>query len=376
MNCKSSKKVILAVTNDMLTDQRVDRIARTLVQAGLDVTVVGRLRPNSILLDVRPYQVVRLKLLFDKGMMFYASYNVRLFFYLLFHRTNGITANDLDTLVACRLAAWLKRIPIIYDSHEYFTEVPELVQRPRVKRCWAFLENIFIQRINCASTVCQSIANVYQQKYGITMSVIRNVPYFKKPYQAETVDVQLPENKKIIIYQGALNLGRGIEKAILATKFSDKIFLVIAGDGDITQQLKALVADNNLIDRVLFTGRIPLIQLNSITQKADLGISLEENLGLNYYFSLPNKLFDYIQNNIPVICSNFPETSAIIQKYNIGLNTNESDPEKLARIFESVLLNDELYRNMKQNLQVAANELNWEKEKDILIQLYKKAGLL
>jgi glycosyltransferase involved in cell wall biosynthesis len=372
----AKKHIVVAVTNDMVTDQRVDRICRSLVSAGLEVTVAARVLPTSVPVTGRPYRVVRFKLPFLKGMLFYASYNLRLFFYLLFKKLDAITSNDLDTLPACRLVSLIRRKPIVYDSHEYYTQVPELVNRPSVRHFWEVVEKYCFKGLKNVSTVCLSIANVYQRQYGVKVHVVRNVPMRMQQVEDSQVNIQVKPDEKVIIYQGALNLGRGIENIIDAMQYIDNVKFIIAGGGDIENDLRERVQQKNLTDKILFTGRLPFLQLRNYTLKADLGVSLEENLGLNYYFSLPNKLFDYIQCGVPVLCSAFPETSRIIEGYKIGRTTQERDPLTLSVLIKEMLFDDNQRNIWKENLKVAACELCWENEEQVLLTMYREAGIL
>lgn len=368
------KHITLSVTNDLITDQRVARIAGTLSDAGARVSLLGVKRPDCKPVPELVYETKRFWTPFQKGPLFYAYINFRLFIYFLVTRIDVLVANDLDTLPANALAARIKRIPLVYDSHELFTEVPELQDRPTVQRMWERIENLFLPKVKYAYTVCHSIAMYYHAKYGIHMEVVRNVPLRMREEVFVNPVLNLPADKKIILYQGALNLGRGIEQVIDAMCYLDSCFFVIAGDGDVAQQLRDRVKEKELTERVLFTGKIPYKQLKGYTQSAHLGISLEENLGLNYYYSLPNKLFDYIQSQVPVLVSDFPESGAVVKRYNIGLTTNESDPEKLAALINSMFADEARYETWKVNLQKAADELCWENEERILLKVYERAG--
>ena len=365
------KRIIISVTNDLVSDQRVNRVATTLSEEGLIVLLVGRALPNSPVLDQAPYKMHRMKVPFKKGFLFYASYNIWLFFFLIFHKSNALLANDLDTLPANYIVSKIKRIPLIFDSHEYFPEVPELVNRPKVKKVWERIEQMFVPKVKYGYTVCESIANIYKTKYGTSLEVVRNLPFRR----TEQIKVKKAE-KYLIMYQGAINIGRGIELVMEAMKYIDNATLIIAGDGDIIDQIKEKSKEEGLEGKIEILGRLPMFKLKEYTAKACLGFSLEENLGLNYYYALPNKLFDYIQAEIPVITSDFPEMANIVNTYKIGKTTNERDPEKLAEIIIEMLQNKELRAIWKQNLEKAASELCWENEKHVLIGVYKKAGVL
>lgn len=369
------KKIIISVTNDLVADQRVHRVSRTLQEEGANVLLVGRILINSKPIVGRIYATHRMKIPINNGFLFYACYNIWLFFYLLFHKADGLVSNDLDTLPANFLVSKIKRIPLIFDSHEYFPEVPELVNKPIIKIFWLKVEKLFLPKIKFGYTVCKSIANIYEEKYKIHLGVVRNLPFRKYP-EVVISKLTIGGNKKVIFYQGALNVGRGIELMMDAIKFLDNVVFVIAGDGDIFDKLKEKAKKPGLNEKIIFLGRLPLSELHQYTIQSDLGMSLEENLGLNYYFALPNKLFDYIQAGVPVIVSDFPEMAKIVRDYNIGFAVSERNPEKLAAILSEMLTNEELRNIWKHNLEKASEELCWENEKHVLIDIYRRAGLL
>lgn len=362
----NKQKIIVSVTNDLVSDNRVHKVCTTLENMGYGVLLVGRLLPKSKALD-RHYETKRFSLFFKKGACFYAEYNFRLFLFLLIAKVDVFLANDLDSLTANFLASKIRGKKLVYDSHEYFTEVPELINRPRVQKVWKWLERKMVPKLKQAYTVCDSIAKVYKEKYGTDFKVVRNIPLAKNDSSEKTESVE-----KTILYQGAVNIGRGLEQAILAMQFIEGAKLIIAGDGDIKPELEKLVKEEELSDKVEFTGRLSLEELVKLTPKADIGLSIEEDLGLNYHFALPNKLFDYIQAQVPVLVSNLPEMMAIVEKYKLGEITNSLKPKDLAAKINEVLTNTNKRRTWLENLKIAASELTWEKEEKVLHEIYSK----
>ena len=365
------KKVSLSVINDLVTDNRIHKVAVSLKKIGFDPVLTGRLLPESYEID-REYQIHRMKLVFRKGPLFYFEYNLRLLFKLLKLKADVFVSNDLDTLPANFLASKIRRKPLVYDSHEYFTEVPELIGRPVVRAIWKWLEKLLVPRVNAAYTVCDSIAEAYRDMYKVDFKVVRNLPVCG---QTEHMQEKLNEKKqlpKIILYQGSLNMGRGLEAAIRSMQYIDDAILWIAGDGDITDQLKQQVVDLKLEAKIQFLGRLPFKELSRMTQKADLGISLEEDLGLNYRFALPNKLFDYIQAGIPVLVSNLPEMRKIVEQYQIGVIAETHQRKELASAIKSALFDEEKRNEWFKNLPKAAAKLCWENEEEVLIQVYQR----
>ncbi|MGQ8335073.1 glycosyltransferase [Sunxiuqinia sp. A32] len=366
-----SKQIYISVINDLVTDNRVHKVCLTLQKMGFDVTLVGRKLPDSHPIENRSYSTKRMKLIFTKGPAFYIEFNIRLLFLLLFSKADVLLSNDLDTLLANYIASELRNKPLVYDSHEYFTELPELVDRPKVRKTWEQLEKKILPNIKYAYTVCESIANIYRQTYGTPFRVVRNLPLLDSKATIPD-DVKLKfGNKKIILYQGALNVGRGLECAIQAMQHIENTQLVIAGDGDIREKLQSLAQTLKLNEKVSFLGKIPLEKMKFITAQADLGLSIEEDMGLNYRFALPNKLFDYIQQEVPGMVSNLPEMKQIVEQYQIGMILEKHDPQVMATQFEQALNNSELRAQWKTNLKNASKELCWENEGKVVQDIFQ-----
>ncbi len=371
MNFGMSKnyKITLATLSDIATDQRIQRIARTLSEEGYDVKILSRKIHKRHSNATAQYSIVRRKIWFKKGFLMYANYNIMLFIQLLFAKTDVITANDLDTLTACALVAFLRRKPLVYDSHELFTGLPELNKRPMTRKIWSFFEHVCIKKTVAQSTVCESIAKELENKYGKPFVVVRNVPHY-----ASGIDISSdsPRNEKILIYQGSLNMGRGIEIMIKAMQYLDGFTLVIAGTGYLENTLRKLTAELNLNHKVTFTGLLSPSELKKLTSKAQLGLSLEEDICVNYKYALPNKLFDYIQARVPVLTSNLPEMKRITEKYKIGTSIEVTSAEELANIINNIFEHSHVLSLWKNNCSIAASDLCWEKEKHKIVHLYKE----
>lgn len=369
----SLKKAYIAVTNDLATDQRVGRVAAMLTNKGFDVTCIGRKFRNSPVPDLGTAGIRRFSMLVNRGPLFYAFFNTRLFMMLLFCRKPLLfIANDLDTLPAAFLASRIRRIVLIYDSHEFFTQVPELVNRKRVQQVWKGLESLIVPRLSYGVTVSYPIAEIYRRLYGTRFRVVRNTP----PYREPPVKHQPADGKEhMVIYQGSLNVGRGLELMIKAMEFLDDVVFVVAGTGDIERELHSLAEGMGLENKVKFQGRVPPDQLNELTCRADLGISLEEDLGLNYRYALPNKLFDYIQCRIPVLCSALPEMSKIVETYGIGIVVRQREPERIARSIR-FMLEESGTGAWAEALNRAASELNWERESKEYLRVLEDSGVI
>jgi glycosyltransferase involved in cell wall biosynthesis len=356
------KRVIVTVTNDLFTDQRVAKVCNTLINNNFEVYLIGRKLKNSKVLK-RAYKTKRFNLIFNSGFLFFAEYSFRLFFHLLFTRKDILLSNDLDTLLPNYLISKIQQKKIVFDSHELFPEVPELVNRPKIKKIWLFLEKGILPNLKNNYTVCKSIAHFYKKKYKTDFETIMNLPT-RKEVKKSTFSFET-NNKKIILYQGAINVGRGLENLIETMNFLENHLLIIIGDGDIYKSLNKIVDVKNLHNKVIFLGKIAPQTLFKLTPLANLGISLEEDLGLNYRFALPNKIFDYIQAEVPILVSNLPEMSAIVKHYNVGEVVLNRTPKKMANQIKQLLEKD-----FTQELKVAKEKLIWEKQEEKLLAIF------
>ncbi|MCX6243990.1 MAG: glycosyltransferase family 4 protein [Bacteroidetes bacterium] len=368
------KNVIISVTNDLTTDQRVDRVCNTLIKMGFGVLLVGRKLRQSLPLKPRNYRTKRMKLLFTKGPWFYAEYNLRLFFFLIFHKADLLVSNDLDTLLANYLASVLRRIPLVHDCHEYFRGVPELNHRPGTVRIWKRIEDFIFPKLKNVYAVNASIAEIYRKEYGNEVRVIRNVPSRKLPGTIRrNIIPGIPEGARIILYQGSVNVDRGLDEAITAMQFmKTKAILLIIGTGDVIDKLKLLSENTGVRGKVIFTGPILLEELHEYTVTADIGLSIEKDVSLNYHYCLPNKFLDYIQAQVPVLVSPLPEMMAIVEKYGIGETIESHDPKHLASKFDAMLNDHDKLALYHANLAKAASDLCWENEEPELMNIYQR----
>lgn len=367
------KRVIVSVINDLVTDQRVNKSCLTLRKMGYEVLLVGRRQRKSPPMDQRTYDTHRMKLLFEKGPLFYAEYNIRLFFFLLFHKANLLLSNDLDTALPNFFISRLKGINMIYDSHEYFTETPELVGRPRVQKVWKRIEGFVVPRLKEMITVCDSIADLFHEKYGVTCHVVRNIPpRAALPAKGDKKALNLPEDKHLLVLQGSgINIQRGAEELVEAMKYLDDCYLMIIGGGDVLPVLKRMVGEMHIDDRVRFLPRMPYVNMMAYTQLAELGFILDKDTNLNYRYCLPNKLFDFIQAGVPIVASHLVEIEKIIKKYHIGLFIPDHQPTSIAETIKAGLSDASLRAVWQEGLAQAAEDLCWENEQQTLIEIYK-----
>ena len=355
------QQIIFTVTNDLTTDQRMQRICTTLQKAGYKVTLVGRLRPHSIALPNLLFNQHRIKCRFEHGPLFYLEYNLKLFIFLLFAKCTIISAVDADTILPCTLAAKMRGKKLVFDAHEYFTEVPELYNRIFIKKIWQTMLKTCIPMMNSCYTVGPKLAEIFTNLYGKKFDVIYNMPIKKMAQQSG-------DKKNIILYQGDLNIGRGIEQTILAMQ-NIQAELWIVGDGLLKEQIEILIAKNNLSNKVKMLGKVTPDKLHDITQQAKIGINLLSNSSLSYRYSIANKFFDYVQAGLPSVCANFEEYKNLNKQYEVAVLCDENVVNIQAAI-EHLLTDVLYYQNLVDNCKQAANQWHWETQEKLLISIY------
>jgi glycosyltransferase involved in cell wall biosynthesis len=358
------KKIIFTVTNDLNYDQRMHRICGTLADAGYDILLVGRKFKTSLPLAKKNYQQQLLKCRFNKGKLFYSEFNIRLFFFLLFKKMNCICAIDLDTILPCYYISKLKGVKRVYDAHEYFSQLDEVVSRPSIYRFWKKIEERMIPKFKNGYTVCDSLADEFRKNYNANYNVIRNVPLLVESNEQMRIE-------EVILYQGAVNKGRGLDKLVLSMK-NVNATLWVCGNGNFMDEMKLVVEANDLATRVIFFGMLSPKELKKRTAQANVAVNPFERTGLNQYLSLSNKFFDYIHAGIPQVTMNYPEYRKINDQFKIAELIDDLDPENIARAINRLITNKELYLRLKQNCLVAKQELNWQKEKVKLLNFYEE----
>lgn len=360
------KRIVFTVTNDLTYDQRMERICSTLALHGFHVTLIGREHEGSIPLTEKPHNQRRISCLFQKGKLFYIEYNLKLLWHLLFIRCDIICSIDLDSILPGYIVSVARDKELVYDAHEYFTEMEEIVSRPMIKRLWLSLERFILKRIQFAYTISDGYAELFRKNYGKQFEVIRNVP------RLIPTNATKQSNDRIVQYQGILNIGRGLEEAIKAVCSLDGFVLRIFGDGPHGRFLKNLAKAENAGSKVQFMGMVEPGELRQKTNEAWVGLTLFSKKGLHHQHSLANRFFDYMHAGIPQIAIGYPEYEAFNQKHEIALLI----PELTAMAVRVSLLklseSSDYYERLKNNCPVASAENNWDIESKKLIAFYER----
>lgn len=366
------KRIIVSVISDLTTDQRVIKISTTLQQMGFQVQVIAREFKNSLPLGTYNFKARRIRCYFKTGFLQYAEFNLKLFWVLLFAKTSFLLANDLDVLLPNYLVSRLRRKFLFYDTHEYFTGVPELRNAPLKRRFWKAIENFIFPRLKEVYTVNQSVKKIYADEYSNDIKVVRNVPVTDN----HELQMAVPDGwtgKKILLMQGAgINTGRGGIQLLEAMRLLTSDFLLVfIGGGTEWGLIAEKRTEWALETRVVMINKVTPEQLKQFTRMAYIGFSLDSFNDVNYLYNLPNKIFDYIHAGIPVIATAIPEIKQIMDQYPVGIYIEDNNAEKIADAINKMSNDVEAYRNYKNQCKLAALEYCWEKESEIFKAIYQ-----
>ncbi|AVQ54331.1 hypothetical protein CF049_18740 [Clostridium sporogenes] len=385
------KNILMVVQNDFVNDSRIIKEANTLGKYGFNVKVLAL--HNKGLKEEEEFEhfiVKRIKLgtrdKLSKGKLSqvvkYIEFKKKCLQEAKNFNPDIVHCHDVYTLPIgkeiIKKLGKTKKIKFVYDSHELWSQASNNLSMPNILvKLQNNIEKNTIRKCNKVITVSDSIAQYLMKEYKIKEkpTIIRNIPYIKKDIINKGIfheKFNIENEKKIVLYQGAVGIGRGIENLIKAMQYTkDNIVLVILGNGSMVQTYKDIVNELKLKNKVYFHKAVDPKELIDYTASANLGMSLIFNICLSYYYSLPNKMFEYIQGEIPVLCSNYPDMKEIVKNYGIGQTVDPNDVSEIAKAINEILSKDDKYREYKNNCKVAKEQLNWEKESNILIQLYK-----
>lgn len=350
--------IAVLVSNDLNQDQRMHRICTILHRKYGDVTLVGRKKRNSEALQKRTYDCVRLKLTAEDGPAFYYALMRHQLKWLMKRNPDIVYAVDADTLMAAYIYKNRRKTTLIYDAHEYFTEVPELEGAILKKSIWRYVERQGVAAADLCITVNQSLAQVFATAYKKDFKVIRNVPFLE-------AELGSTPERRTILYQGVLNKGRGIEFLIQFCIAHAQYTLWLVGGGDLEADLKDLASG---AENIIFWGWKYGDELKELTARAWVGVNLLEGSSLNYHYSLANKFFDYMHAGIPSINMDFPEYRKINEIHEVSVLIDDLNNEALLSALEH-LEDQSTYDRLTTNALQARTEFNWDREGEKLMNL-------
>jgi glycosyltransferase involved in cell wall biosynthesis len=379
--------ITMLVLNEFTRDARVHKEASSLARAGHDVKVLALHRTGlPIEESISGYSVRRLELKtknWRDGIIAPAVKYLELISRLL-QVTKAIPADlyhshDANSLLATYFAVKRDKSMWIYDSHELETgrNFKGSTLAPYYRYLWHLPERLFINRVDAVISASPSYANQLRSIYGIkNPTIIKNAPEYIPPTKSCVLRdyFGIPKERIILLYQGVVTHNRGIGTTIHSLyDIHFPIDFVIVGDGIARPYFEKLAEDLGLNKRIHFMGYVPHAKLHEHTLSADIGLSLIQNSSPSYFYSLPNKIFEYLMAGLPVIVSDFPAMGQIVRDYQAGIVVSDpSSPKAVALAINTMLENREKFRNLKKNAFQAAKILNWENEENVLLTLYNE----
>lgn len=369
-------KVVQTVFNNYTNDSRVFKTANSLSSEGYKVSVVGHhdvnLAKSEIVNGVKIHRVSFLNRKITKSkiskLIAYIKYIKEALFYS--SETDIIHCNDLNTLPIGVLIKkfYNKNVKVVYDAHEYETQKNGL--HGIDKKLVALLERYCIKYADQVITVSDSIAHEYVRLYGIDKPyVVLNTPLKKKMAKQNLFRDRFNISKKqsIFLYQGNFGPGRGIEVLLSTFKLIESSSVIIfMGYGQLENKIKEHASHYR---NIYFHEAVNQTVLLDYTSSADFGIATIENTCLSYYYSLPNKIFEYIMANLAVIVSDLPEIRQVIEENQVGVIAKESNVKGLIQaIKQATQLNKTIYL---KNIKKMQDIYNWNNQEKVLFTAYK-----
>lgn len=368
----SQKKVLITFLGNINYDTRCKNLYDSLSANGFDVSFLGF---DWLTKDFKESHGSSSVYNLNKGFLslsFYLKFIWHLKLNLMKSRAKIFFAEDIYTLPFVVIFAKLKRAKVFYDSRELFGHLAGLKDKKFRQTFWRLVEKLFIKKTDYVIVTGSMDEEYLTQKYNLKNTLIlRNLPrYYKSPMHFDIhANLQIDKGKKIILYQGIILKGRGIELIYNVLKVLPDYVFVVVGDGDFESYYKELSARMDLVDQVYFLGKLTQEELPKVTSAANVGVALIENLSVSYYYALPNKLFEYIMAEVPVLVSTLPQMKEIVDKYEVGFGVDTDNKEEIISALKKLSSDSELYNRFKKNCKKASEELNWEKEITNLLQV-------
>ncbi len=357
------KKVCIAFLGNAFNDTRVTNLTRSLKNDGINASVISFDWTSPDFEEIRgETSVFRLRKA-GSSVKFYLDFARKLLAELRETKADVFLAGDVYTLPFVAIVAKFKKKRIYYDCRELYPFLAGLRKKKNTQTLIKIIERVFIKHVDLVITTGPMDAQFIQHYYKITNPIVlRNLPQLREPTKRMNLRERLNivPSQKILLYQGVLFEGRGLEKTIIALKDIKNIHLVLLGSGYLKGKLENLVSEYKLTGRVHFMGTVSQEELVNYTTEADYGLALIENISLSYYYALPNKMFEYISAGVPVISCMLPQMKDIMDAYKVGWIIdveNNSLSDKLQQV-----ISEEVNGKLKERLLTASKELNWDVE--------------
>jgi len=283
-------------------------------------------------------------------------------------------ANDLNTLpqgILCSKVFRFRRSKLVYDSHE--------VQTSRTgydSSIYGWMEKRYLRFVDVFIHENHTRADYIEKLYGIYPKVVHNYPFVSRPETLRIVNLRemlkIPADEPILLYQGGIQTGRGLDKIVQAVPMFKKGIVVFIGDGRIKLELEEKVKEMNLENRIKFLPKVPVSELQYYTPNAYLGFQLLNNVCFNHYSASSNKLFEYIMSGVPVIACSFPEIKKVVESEEVGICVDSHNTESIAETVNYFLDHPNERERMSRNCLRARDHYNWDLEKQTFVEIYQE----
>jgi glycosyltransferase involved in cell wall biosynthesis len=367
-------KVVYIILNSLEFDSRARLEIDTIGGMGHEMEIIATVGGESD--NYRGFPIHRIKqYTWPSRKVRFAQFNYRTALIGTKLKADIYHAVDLDVLSGAYWAAIKTGGKLVYEARELYTELEPLRGRRTVTAFWTGLEKRLIHKANRIITINDSLAGELVSRYGINKpAIIRNVA--GKIPDLSPVDLRgkfnIPENRRIILYQGVLRGGQGLLYQLEIMRYLDNAVMLFLGRGPIEDDIRERSAEYGIEDKIILGGRVPPSELANYTASADAGILLMEDVALNNRLALPQKLFQYLSAGIPQIVSPMPEISRFVKGENSGIVVPFGDPQRAAEEISGFFSDNFRYTEAKKNCTISAEKNNWENESAKLIEVYRE----
>lgn len=286
-------------------------------------------------------------------------------------RPEVIHAHDVNTLPSAWLAAILSGARLVYDAHEISTDREGYSD---VRGLVGWVEKRLMPRADAAITTTEARAKFFARAYGVPRPVVlQNRPRFSTARRTDRIrrELGLQDHWPIVIYQGGLQQGRGLENLVAAAAKIQDAHFVFVGGGRLANRLELQVQTMGLGKRVHFIPTVSLDDLPSYTASADIGVQPIENTCLNHFTTDSNKLFEYMMAGLPVVASDLPEIRRIVAGREFGLLVPAGSQDHLTQALQTLVSDSAKRSQFAENARRAARTLNWDEQEQKLLDLYR-----
>ncbi|MCX7875757.1 MAG: glycosyltransferase [Melioribacteraceae bacterium] len=364
----TKKKICIAFLGNPYHDSRVTNLYNSLIEDGYEVSVISfnwfadkiSNNKNYIIHEISRKQ---------GSLNFYLSFLTKLFSSLIKSKADIFFAEDIYTLPIVVLIAKIKKAKIFYNSREIYSFIGGLRNRPFLQKIITSIEKYFIKKVDLVLTTGEMDTEFLKNFYSLeNVITVRNIPLYQEPkYNFDfRSKFNIPTNYKILLYQGILIDGRGISIILKALQKIHNAVFILLGEGSEKEKFIKEAKELNVYERVSFAGSYPQDELINFTSSADIGLALIENISISYYHALPNKLFEYIMANVPVVSCSLPQMKNIVEKYKVGIVVDLDNVEDVISSINNLINDEKTLIKFKINCKEAAKELNWQNEYQIL----------